>query len=36
LHDFPVSGPTIWYVALASDGSIVAEQADGTVFGASD
>ncbi len=32
----PVAGPTIWYVALTSDGGIVAEQADGTLFGASD
>jgi PQQ-like domain len=35
--DPPVSGgPTIWYVALTSAGGIVGEQADGTVFGASD
>jgi outer membrane protein assembly factor BamB len=32
----PVSGPTVWYVALTSEGGLVAEQADGTVFGASD
>lgn len=32
----PVSGPTIWYVALTSEGGVVGEQADGTLFGASD
>ena len=34
--DPPVSGYSIWYVALSSDGALVAEQGDGTVFGASD